>query len=589
MTPSSGSGQSQTFQFLVSDANGVQDLANVAVVIHNTLSSANACYFQYNVGTNTLYLATDPGDNWHGPIALGSANSVQNSQCTISGAESSVTTGGNTATFSVRITFTASFSGVRTTYAVAFDDTGRNSGWVTLGNWTVNAAPAPNVAPQLQSVTPSSGSGLSRAFQFQASDGNGHQDLSSVAVVINNTLSGTSGCYFSYEPNSNRLYLANDQNSSWLGPLTLGSSNTVQNSQCTISGSGSSTSLSGNSASFTINITFAAGFSGARTIWGLGYDRAGVNTGWVTLGTWTVGSGQVNVAPQASSVNPSSGSGASRAFQFVVSDANGYSDLANVAVVINSTLTSSSACYFQYHPNTNALYLANDQGTNWFGPLTLGSANSVQNSQCIISGTGSTISLSGNAATFTVNITFKPAFAGHRSIYVLGFDRAGLNTGWVTLGSWNVDAGQVNVAPQAMSVSPSSGSGRTNTFTFTVSDANGYQDLSNIAVVINNTISAASGCYFQFHPNSNNLYLANNSGSSWFGPISLGSSGSVSNSQCTISSAGSSVSLSGSSATFSVNITFSQSFAGSRGIYVLGFDRGGLDTGWRTLGTWTVQ
>jgi hypothetical protein len=82
------------------------------------------------------------------------------------------------------------------------------------------------------------------------------------------------------------------------------------------------------------------------------------------------------------------------------------------------------------------LYLLNDTGTGWLGPLTLGSSTTAQNSQCLLSEAGSSATLSGPNLTLRLSLTFKPAFTGTKTIYVVANDRAGLDTGMLALGTW---------------------------------------------------------------------------------------------------------------------------------------------------------
>jgi len=44
-------------------------------------------------------------------------------------------------------------------------------------------------------------------------------------------LNGVNGCYLVFYRASNAFYLASDSASSWLGPLTLGASGSLQNFQ----------------------------------------------------------------------------------------------------------------------------------------------------------------------------------------------------------------------------------------------------------------------------------------------------------------------------------------------------------------------
>ena len=88
---------------------------------------------------------------------------------------------------------------------------------------------------------------------------------------------------------------------------------------------------------------------------------------------------------QAVSVAPSTGSGAEsdvyiRLFR---RQWGGGFDI-GAQMDINSTLSPASACYVYTTPSSNAVYLSNDAGSGWSGPLTLGSSGTLQNSQCSI-------------------------------------------------------------------------------------------------------------------------------------------------------------------------------------------------------------
>ena len=78
--------------------------------------------------------------------------------------------------------------------------------------------------------------------------------------------------------------------------------------------------------------------------------------------------------PAAVSVTPSSGSGGSGTFQFVVSDTAGYTDLLAMEAVINSGLSLAGACYLRYDRGPNLLWLVNDAGAVFTGPAALGVA-----------------------------------------------------------------------------------------------------------------------------------------------------------------------------------------------------------------------
>jgi hypothetical protein len=160
-------------------------------------------------------------------------------------------------------------------------------------------------------------------------------------------------------------------------------------------------------------------------------------TNWQEMGVWAVGT-FVNQPPAVLSVSPSSGSGWSRSFTFVASDANGFADLESVHILIHSGLNASNACYVAYVRGDNRLWMLSDQGTAWLGPVTAGAAGTLQNSQCSVSAAESGASGSGNTLTLNLALSFKASFAGLRRIYALARDLGGLTTSWQELGTWAV-------------------------------------------------------------------------------------------------------------------------------------------------------
>jgi len=143
------------------------------------------------------------------------------------------------------------------------------------------------------------------------------------------------------------------------------------------------------------------------------------------------------VAVTSDSVSPSSGSGASQTFTLTYSDTNGAADLAYVQAAFNSTLSGVAACDVYVVPASGAIYLANAAYSAWSLPLTLGSAGTLQNSQCAINVGASSGVLSGNIYTLKLAITFQSGFTGAKNLYGYASQTIGnLNSGWQTLGTW---------------------------------------------------------------------------------------------------------------------------------------------------------
>ena len=363
---------------------------------------------------------------------------LSNSQCTLNGSGSSVSASGNTLALGLSITFKPAFAGLQNVYGYALDNGGNASGWQTLGAW--NSGTPVNTPPTADSVSPSSGTGASQVFTFRYSSVNGNGYLSTVYGLINGSFSAVGGCYVYYVAASHALYLYSDTASSVTGPLLLGSGGTLSNSQCTLNGSGSSVSASGNTLALGLSITFKPAFAGLQNVYGYALDNGGNASGWQTLGAWS-SSTPVNTPPTADSVSPSSGTGASQVFTFRYSSVNGNGYLNTVYGLINGSLTGAAGCLVYYVSASNALYLYNDAASSVTGPLLLGSAGTLSNSQCTLNGSGSSVSASGNTLALGLSITFKPAFAGLQNVYGYAIDNGGNGSGWQTLGTWTQAAG----------------------------------------------------------------------------------------------------------------------------------------------------
>ena len=300
--------------------------------------------------------------------------------------------------------------------------------------------------------------------------------------------------------------------------------------------------------------------------------------------------------PTAVSSSPSSGTGNSSSFVFRFSDPAGYQNLGVVNVLINKSLDGQGACYVAYSVPASMLYLvddAGDAGGPYAGMLVPGSAGTIQNSQCmvaLVSAVGD-----GTTLTLTLNITFKAGFGGNWIIYTAARDGASGDSGWQALGVWQVPftAGSISV----MGTSPlrfTAASGSAYPLTVMLSDSKGTGDLGVINLLINSFVDGRHACYLAYSVPNNALYLvddAGDAGGPFAGSVVLdGRPGSVANSQCSVTAAGSTAALSGNALTLTLNITFQSAFTGNRVVYVAGRDRSDRNTsGWQAMGTWTVQ
>jgi uncharacterized repeat protein (TIGR01451 family) len=300
--------------------------------------------------------------------------------------------------------------------------------------------------------------------------------------------------------------------------------------------------------------------------------------------------------PSVSGVSPGSGSGMSQTFTFTFSDSAGWQNLGVQDILINSALDGRHACYIAYVPSgatTGSLYLIDDAGDAG-GPYTgmvLPSSQTASNSQCTINGTGSSASGSGNTLTLTLGITFNSSFAGNKIFYLASADTDTGNSGWQTPGTWTVP-GPPPTGPAVGGVSPARSNTLSQTYTFTFTDTNGWQDLAVLNVLINSAIDGRHACYLAYVPsgaNAGSLFLVDDPGDSG-GPFTgfiLPGSGTAQNSQCTVGGAGSSVTATGNTLTLTLPITFTAGFAGNQ-VFFLAARSNTVSSDWQAVGSVTV-
>jgi len=443
VTPGGGSGSSQTFAFQFSDTLGASDLSTAWVWFNATFASVstNSCMLYYDRGRDRIFLLND-GQSWM-QGTMGNGGTLQNSQCALSLSGSSVMLSGNTLTLNLAMTFASSYAGGKHVYTFAQNANGVNSGWQQRGDWTVpgsGSAPLP-ATPVItaDAVTPSAGSGAVQTFSVQYSDTLGATDLSTLWVWFNATFAATSNnsCMLYYDRAMSRLNLANDAGTTWMAG-TLGSSTTLQNSQCAVSLAGSSASTSGNTITLNLAMTFKTAFAGAKHLYTYAANATNVNSDWQYRGDWTVpGVGSAIIT--ADSATPQSGYGSTQTFSLQYSDNLGATDISKAWVWFNATFatTSANSCMLYYNRPTNQLFLLNDSGTTWMRG-TVGNFGSLQNSQCTVSLRNSSATLNGNALTVNLAMTFRSAYAGAKHVFMYGHNANNVNSGWQDRGDWTV-------------------------------------------------------------------------------------------------------------------------------------------------------
>ncbi len=436
VTPNAGTGTTQTFALHYGDTAGATDLTTTWVWFTPTMASAaSSCMTYYDRPGNTVFLLNDAGSAWMSGTP-GAAATLQNTQCAIALATTTVVPAGNTLTVNLAVTFKAPFAGAKNIFMYAAGSGGRNSGWQDRGDWTVTSAALPVVTAN--SATPATGSGSSQTFALQYGDTAGATDLATTWVWFTPSMAASSAnsCMAYYQRSINTLFLLNDAGTAWTSGV-VGTAATIQNNQCAIALGTSGAVPSGNTLTVSLAVSFKPAFAGAKNVFMFATNGA-QNSGWQDNGDWTVPAVGMPVVTTVS-MTPNTGAGATQAFALQYADTAGATDLTQTWVWFTPLFTSpaSSSCMAYYQRATNQIFLLNDAGTAW-ASATVGAASTLQNSQCAISLGASSAVLSGTSLTLNLAMTFKsPAFSGARNVFMFATNGT-QNSGWQDRGDWTV-------------------------------------------------------------------------------------------------------------------------------------------------------
>jgi hypothetical protein len=477
---------------------------------------------------------------------------------------------------------------VRGTYVVTVVNPGPAPG----GGPAINSANFSVVSksPTVESLSPTSGKGLIQTFTISIADTNGLADLRNVDLLFAGAMDASGPrCKVVYLAATNQLDLYADNNINVLGPLTPGTAGTVANSQCALNAMGSSASKAGNNLTLRVALTFNPSFTGLKNAYVSTTGVTGAGSGPTVKGTWI----PAPAAPHGT-IDSGGGSGLVSTLGVHVTDAGGVADLRTVHLLISTTSANqANACSIYYVPSSNQLFLYADNGKTLLGPLGLGTAEAVANSQCTLNASGSSVTKDSFTLDLAVALRFKPAFEGEKLLYSYSATNSGINTGWVVGGGFTV----VPVPPTFHDVTPGVGTGIVQTFTEEFFDRNGPTALRSMHLSFSTTsANQASACSVYYVPRTNQLYLYADNGITLLGPVkpALGftpGSGLVLNSQCTLNGAGSSFVVEDGPplnlVALSVALRFKPTFTGAKNIYVYAADTNGTHLGWQFQGTWT--
>lgn len=408
------------FQSAVLQAGSTWDdpYSNLTLAVGKATESGLTVAVSYDTGCARI----SPGSQSLGPFAgTGKISVSARSTCSWTAA-----------TDAEWITFTGSQSGTGSgsvSYSVTPNsDPAARTSMISISHHTFTVTQAAQPQGGSVSVTPASGTGAIQTFSFVFSDPVSWTNITSGEVLINGAQLTNNACYVRWVAAGNLLYLRDDADDGWLGPVPVGGNSTLGNSQCVLSPQSATVKGAGASAtlSLTIDFTndFAGGPAGSSDGDGVYMEEQSVSTalGWQEAGTWIV-----TFAFSPISVSPNAGSGYSQVFTFTMGGVFP-EDQVNLSFSTSTALGTlqfyDHGCAFVFGPQPTDLFLFSDLASSFTGTSgTIGTGTPLQNSQCSIDVAHSSAVFSGSAGstlTLRLPITFTAAFLGTKNIYEFG-------------------------------------------------------------------------------------------------------------------------------------------------------------------------
>ncbi|MBK9168944.1 MAG: hypothetical protein IPM24_15945 [Bryobacterales bacterium] len=248
-----------------------------------------------------------------------------------------------------------------------------------------------------------------------------------------------------------------------------------------------------------------------------------------------------------------------------------------------TTASAVNGCFLRYEPVANNLLLLNDAGGGWAGTGTPGTSATIQNSQCIVDIGASSRQMSGNTVFLSVAVTFKPAFAGTKTVWT-----ETLTTGWTWSGAANRGSWNVAAPPGGNWLTPAAGMGPAQSFAVLRTDMAGLANTSAVTWMAGVSTATSNACQVRYNLAANTLELLNDAGTAPVASQMPGTPGTQQNSQCTLDAGASSRTQTGSTLVLHLAITFKPAFYGVKNLYLRWMNSASVWSAWESRGAWVA-
>jgi hypothetical protein len=124
-------------------------------------------------------------------------------------------------------------------------------------------------------------------------------------------------------------------------------------------------------------------------------------------------------------------------FEYV--DQSNANNLTTAWALVNTAVDGRRGCYVAYYRPGNLLYLYPDNGDGTQAtsiPLT--GNQTIENRQCKIHASGSSVVSSGASLKIALDVEFKETFSGFKGIWTAAQTAAGEVSPWRAMASWRI-------------------------------------------------------------------------------------------------------------------------------------------------------
>jgi len=219
----------------------------------------------------------DLDDYFQSPLGLAMTYSVSGNK--------NITISIDPQTNEVSLSQAVAWFGAEVVYFTATDINGE-TGYSNSITLTVEQTPgggSGNVAPRIGSAIPAKQSlypNEELPVEVKVSDNNGSSDISSVFLIMNDTISMKYCVYVMYDKAAKKLYIRDDKDVSWGTGYAPGSAQIIENSYAKLDYAKSTISASGNTLTVKLSIIPKTAFTGVKKLFVKVTDKQGAYDGF---------------------------------------------------------------------------------------------------------------------------------------------------------------------------------------------------------------------------------------------------------------------------------------------------------------------